>query len=433
MKYKWNFVCLVSTLIGVVGTFYFAQKLGESQALLWALGGIFVVLHLLSWVYFYRLVISPIRILESGMGLLQSQDFSSRLTRVGQKDADNLVAVFNEMISRLREERLLVQETNHFLDLLINASPMGIVMLDLDKRVKVANPATFRLLSIGDGVDLIGMSVRDLSDNSSVDLSTIPLGGRVTVRPTGTKIIKCSHLSFQRMGMKQSFYLIESLAEEVRRAERETYEKVVRMIAHEVNNTNAGMTSTLQSIHDILQHEEGYGDLVEAIESCSFRTEQMSAFIRDIANVVKIPEPRMIEDDIHALLIRCIRFMEIPCRQREIIIEEAFVNAPLVVAHDATLIEQAILNILKNAMESIGQNGEIIVRTSVAPKGIVIEDNGPGIPRDVENKIFTPFFSTKENGQGIGLLFINEVLDRHKCMYTLKTDSDGKTRFTILF
>lgn len=110
---------------------------------------------------------------------------------------------------------------------------------------------------------------------------------------------------------------------------------------------------------------------------------------------------------------------------------------------DASLFEQVLVNIIKNAAESIegaaeeetvkpGKRGEIIIKT-IAPANVEIIDNGPGISKEVEAKLFSPFFSTKPNGQGIGLIFIREVLARHGCTFSLRTYSDGLTRFRILF
>lgn len=100
--------------------------------------------------------------------------------------------------------------------------------------------------------------------------------------------------------------------------------------------------------------------------------------------------------------------------------------------------EQVLVNIIKNAPKyrgdagENGQQGEIIVRTT-APASVEVVDNGPGISKETEAKLFSPFFSTKPNGQGIGLVFIREVLSRHGCTFSLRTYSDGLTRFRILF
>ena len=99
---------------------------------------------------------------------------------------------------------------------------------------------------------------------------------------------------------------------------------------------------------------------------------------------------------------------------------------------DAALFEQVLVNIIKNAAESIETDGEIIVRT-LAPATVEVIDNGQGISKETEAKLFSPFFSTKPNGQGIGLIFIREVLMRHGCTFSLRTYVDGLTRFRIIF
>ena len=100
---------------------------------------------------------------------------------------------------------------------------------------------------------------------------------------------------------------------------------------------------------------------------------------------------------------------------------------------DTSLFEQVLVNIIKNAAESIGEEGNIFIRTSVFPTMLEIADTGAGISKEVEAKLFSPFFSTKPNGQGIGLIFIREVLMKHGCTFSLRTYSAGLTRFRIRF
>ena len=104
-----------------------------------------------------------------------------------------------------------------------------------------------------------------------------------------------------------------------------------------------------------------------------------------------------------------------------------------VVDLDNSLFEQVLVNIIKNASESIDHDGEIYIRTSRNPVCLEIADTGKGIDKETEAKLFSPFFSTKCGGQGIGLIFIREVLQKHNCSFSLRTYADGLTRFRILF
>lgn len=97
-------------------------------------------------IVFYRRMIKPLHSIAGGMDLLKEQDFSSRLGRVGQPEADRVVDVFNKMMDQLKNERLHLREQNHFLDLLVNASPMGVIILNLDHRILSVNPAACQML-----------------------------------------------------------------------------------------------------------------------------------------------------------------------------------------------------------------------------------------------------------------------------------------------
>ena len=105
------------------------------------------------------------------------------------------------------------------------------------------------------------------------------------------------------------------------------------------------------------------------------------------------------------------------------------------VVADSVQMEQVILNIVKNAAESIKGAGEIRIKLDHKKSGLLLEisNNGEPIPEETSRQLFTPFFTTKPDGKGIGLTFVREVLNRHKADYSLKTDSDGITRFSIMF
>ena len=205
------------------------------------------------------------------------------------------------------------------------------------------------------------------------------------------------------------------------------------MIAHEVNNSVAGITSTLDTVDDALQTMEDTEDLRDVMKVCIERSYSMSRFITNFADVVKIPEPQTEEVCLNDRVIACKRFMENICQSRNINLHLELCEENPVVSIDTSLFEQVIINIIKNSAESIGENGEIIIRTSVSPLMLEIGDTGQGISKEVEAKLFSPFFSTKPNGQGIGLIFIREVLMKHDCTFSLRTYPDGITRFRICF
>jgi signal transduction histidine kinase len=205
------------------------------------------------------------------------------------------------------------------------------------------------------------------------------------------------------------------------------------MIAHEVNNSVAGITSTLDTVNDVLQSMEDTEDLCDVMKVCIERSYSMSRFITNFANVVKIPEPQLEEAKLNNRVVACKTFMENICLSKDIKLTMDLCEENPTVLLDISLFEQVLINIIKNSAESIEANGHISIRTSASPLMLEIGDTGAGISKEVEAKLFTPFFSTKPNGQGIGLIFIREVLMKHGCTFSLRTYPDGITRFRICF
>ena len=431
MKLK-SFFFILAFLLIVVWIILLFVATQENGWKFYLIEGI-VTFSLFYLIYFYRKVVKPLNSIAGGMDLLQAQDFSSRLSPVGQREADRIVSIFNRMMNQLKEERLRLREQNHFLDLLISVSPMGVIILTLDERISMANKAALEFLDEGTEEDIMNKTMDELSGSLAEELNQIPKDTTVTIRLSDSRIYRCSRLSFIDRGFAHPFYLIESLTSEVMKAEKKAYEKVIRMIAHEVNNSVAGITSTLDTIDDALQTIDDTEDIREVMKVCVERSYSMSRFITNFADVVKIPEPQKEEVHLNDRVTACKIFMENLCQNRDIDLHLELCEENPVVSMDTSLFEQVLINIIKNATESIDTNGKIFIRTSASPLMLEIGDTGKGISKEVETKLFTPFFSTKPNGQGIGLIFIREVLMKHGYTFSLRTYPDGITRFRICF
>ena len=432
MKLKFLFLILAFLLIVAWGLMFLMLPVAEMGWKFYLVEGIITV-SLVYLVYFYRKVVKPLDSIANGMDLLREQDFSSRLSPVGQREADRIVQIFNRMMSQLKEERLHLREQNHFLDLLISVSPMGVVILTLDGKISMVNKAALQFLDIPSEDDLLGKAMEEVEGALAEEMARLPKDTSETIRLSDSRIYRCSRLSFVDHGFAHPFYLVESLTSEVMKAEKKAYEKVIRMIAHEVNNSVAGITSTLDTVDGALQVMEDADDLREVMKVCVERSYSMSRFITRFADVVKIPEPQLEKVNLNDRVEACKRFMENICQERDITLCMELCEEHPMVKIDTSLFEQVIINIIKNSAESIGEKGRIIIRTSASPLMLEIADTGKGINKEVESKLFSPFFSTKPNGQGIGLIFIREVLMKHGCTFSLRTYEDGLTKFRICF
>lgn len=435
MKLRYLFVILALLVItpSVLLFFLLYNKGGGSLYVTEAI--IFVTIIFIF--YFYRKVLKPLDSIAGGMDLLSAQDFSSRLSPVGQAEADRIVVLFNKLMERVKEERMNRIEQNYFLSLLIEESPMGVVLLDYNDCITLLNPAAKQFMAIDEGC--VGSSIHSLDSHLAREILKIEQGDKKTIRLDGTAIYRCSRLSFMNGGFCRPFIIIEPLTDEIFRAEKSAYGKVIRMIAHEVNNSVAGVTSALATISEVLATtteatmEKDIADIRDVLKVCEERGYNMSRFIADFAGVVKIPELVLHEVHINECVLPCICLMKHKCREQNITLRTMLTEEPVIVNADTTLFEQVVLNIMKNSIESIGKGGEIIVETFASPARILITDNGHGISADDSSRIFSPFFSTKANGQGLGLMFVREILTKHGCLFSLATASDGFTRFEIIF
>ena len=423
MKLKHYFLLLAVGIVLLAGVALFGT-FRSHPTLFYVTEGFVVVLLFYLW-YFYRKTIRPYDTLIGGIELVRDLDLTTRLAPSGQHETDIIVRTFNDLLNRLRSEHLKLEEQYTFLNLLIEASPMGVIQCDLDGHITTMNPAAREMLS---------PTVEEA-------MRTLPLGETTTVRlPGEPQLFRISHQSFPDRGYQHPFFLIESLTSEVRLAEKAAYERVIRMIAHEVNNSVAGIVSLVHS--SLSKSVASQSQLtVHSWDSASERLSALSAFVTRFAEVVKIPQPQLQLCDLSEEVEACRPFLENQCTQAHVRIDFQLTDEAIPVHLDTVLFQQVLINIVKNAVESeqFKMKSEkfaaatITVTTSL-PSKLVITDNGHGIPPSVATHLFTPFFSTKPQGQGLGLLLIRDILTAHHCTFSLLTDAkDHLTRFTIQF
>lgn len=372
----------------------------------------------------------PQNAVARGLELIQAQDYNNRLVKVGEPNSDRIVALFNSLIDKLRAERLQNREQESLLKLLIEASPMGVVMLDFDNQVTMANKSFLKIFNITNLSEIEGKKINEIKGDLISQMIKVELGKSEIIKKGNYQIYRVYHLNFIQEGFKREFFLLESLTEEIMKAERAGYEKVIRTISHEVNNTMGGVRSILDTIRDHTEDEE----IKEILESCSRRCDKMCDFIREYAEVVKLPNPILKPLDLEKEIYSMLPFLR--QMSKEGITFTFKDNADdAIIRGDSAMIQQAIVNIVKNALDNIEDEGFIEINTNNEDGRLKlsIANNGLPISEDVSSKLFTPFFTTKKDGKGIGLMLVREVLMRHKGEYSLYTDQSGITRFEVWF
>ncbi len=408
---------------------YFIFK--DNKLLFIASEFLILVSIIISW-QLYKELIRPLQTLMNGVEAIKDKDFNVKFVTTGKYEMDQLINVYNQMIDHLREERTRQEQQHFFLDKLIQTSPTGIIILDYDEKVQQVNPKACELLSI-DEKQVIGKSIEEIAIPVMQEIRHVKSGEAKTVSLNGVHTFKLQKSHFIDRGFPRSFVMIEELTTEILAAEKKAYGKVIRMMAHEVNNTIGPVNSILQSTLKTtdLWQEEKNKTLQHALQVAVDRNHNLNIFMRNFADVVRLPEPTKKKIDLHKLIKSVTTLMEHKADEKQIEFQYNLSSEPITITGDEQQLEQALINIVKNAIEAIEGKGTINITTTDHPKKLIITDTGKGISKEDSDHLFSPFFSTKKDGQGVGLTLVKEILLNHRFEFSLKTIEPGKTVFDI--
>ncbi len=391
----------------------------ESHKLLFILAEAVILVSIVISLNLYKQLINPLVYLKQGVNAIKDQDFTVKFLATGQKEVDELVDVYNRMIDELRTERTKQQEQHFFLEKLIQTSPTGIVILDYDGEVKQINPKAKEIISA--------------SPSLLEQLKSLQIGGAKIIRIGGPRSYKVQKSKFIDRGFERVFMMIAEVTAEIFEAEKNVYSKVIRMMAHEVNNTVGPVNSIMNSVLTHQQNDPITSDqlLNNALQVAIDRNQNLNIFMRNFADLVKLPEANKKQINLISLVKSLSELMLFSAKEKQVKIELVLPNEPYYIQADAQQLEQALINIVKNAMEAIELQGLITITLNPIEHQLVITDNGAGIAKGHTEQLFSPFFSTKKDGQGIGLTLVREILLNHGFEFSLNTES-GLTKFSIV-
>jgi len=396
----------------------------------------FFLLSLLAGVGLMRSLFEPVNLLRSSVEFIEAGEFSTRLRETGRPELDPLIRVYNRMADTLRQERVRSEEQERFLERIIRASPSGILTLDLDGRVTMANPAACAFLQREAG-DLTGRPLAGAGSPLADALAALEPEQSRIVSLQGSRRIRCQASTFMDRGFARRFLVLDELTEELHRSEKAAYEKLIRLMSHEVANTAGAVGSLLDSCLACAGRlpEPDRADYAGALGIAIARVGRMNEFMQGFAEVVRLPTPRRQPCDLRGLVEDVVILFREEAERRRVAWMWEVTDGALLVSLDRTQMEQVLVNILKNGLEAIGTGGTITLRLGCnhARPYAVVEDSGGGIPEEVRDQLFTPFFTTKPDGQGLGLTLAREVLLAHGFDFSLENKPAGGARFTILF
>ncbi len=346
-------------------------------------------------------------------------DFSFGITWDRYGDLIELVDAHNELGQALRDQRLSLVQRELLLDTMVQNTPVAMLLLDPVRRVVLGNLAARRML--GDGRRLEGHSLDGLLQAAPPAVNEAFARGGDGMFTVGDEdhedIYHLARRVFRLNGRPHELVLLRQMTAELRRQEVQTWKKVIRVISHELNNSLAPIASLAHSGAELLrrgQHEK----LPVALATIEERARHLEGFLRDYARFAKLPAPR-------SEPVRLPQFCGKLRTQVDFAIEGTIPDE--IARFDPAQIEQALLNLLKNAHESGTAAGTVSLAVRRVGEGWRIEvlDRGSGMNEAVLANALLPFYSTKRSGTGLGLALAREIAEAHGGRIALLNRSGG--------
>jgi len=348
------------------------------------------------------------RALSDGIVSLKDRDFSVSVTQATQDEMGELVANYNTLGERLRVERQSLYQRELMLDTVIQTTPLALVLTNEGDAVLYSNVAARQLFGAGrklEGerflryLEAAPAPLREAIERGGDTLFTLELGGE-------PQVYHVSQRRFLLNAIPHRLLLLKQLTREINSQEVATWKKVIRVIAHELNNSLAPISSLAHSGQILANAPPDPAQLSRVFATIEERARHLAGFIEGYSQFAKLPQPRVAPVAWDVLLERL-----------RVVVQFTLVGTPphRAISFDATQIEQALINLLKNARESGSGVADIELSVSLAGGGCSVEvrDRGPGFtPSALENAL-VPFYSTKQTGTGLGLTLCREIVEAH--------------------
>lgn len=429
-----NKLLLVSVLLHVF-FFSFAFVFREVIGYWFFLIELVLIISLSIFIWLIRKALQPLEYIDIFSTLLKEEEFTSRFSYLNQSDLDKLISQFNILLERLHKERLVAGERHHVFEKLMDESPIGVLLLDTNHQISEYNPSAIRLLQNIDQSKLTdkNFKLEIQSINKNYSLQNIAINQHQLISRGDGKRLKIGHYQFRDRGFYRSFYLIEEFTNSLIKSQKESYENLIKTMSHEVNNTIAITNSLLESSLSFKEQlsQESAVDFEKALRIVIARCYSLNQFMQGYSEIVKLQKPVKMQFNLTQLVENLSNLFYSEMSKNKIHLKMDL-EKDLHINADPHLVEQALINILKNAIEAIEdrqQNDnrneiEIKLKFKFELKTIQLDiiDSGCGISSEVKQQLFTPFFTTKATGQGIGLMLIDEILTSHDFQYQLNNN-----------
>jgi nitrogen fixation/metabolism regulation signal transduction histidine kinase len=354
-------------------------------------------------------VVYPLQTLSNLLAALREEDFSIRAR--GERRDDPLGEVLIEMnalADTLREQRLGALEATSLLRTVMEEIPVAVFSFDPERRLRLANRAGERLLSrpierlLGRTADELGLGSFLGTGGPSIVAGTFPGG-------TGRWEVRTGH--FRQGGIPLELLVMTDVSQSLRDEERQAWQRLIRVIGHEINNSLAPIKSIAHSLERILSRDpkptDWDVDMRSGLQVVASRADSLSRFTAAYSQLARLPAPTLKPVDLPKLVARVV---ELERRK----VARVSGGPPITIQADPDQLEQLLINLLRNAVDvTVDSPGAVTIGWDVGDGRLRlrVEDEGPGLSNTTN--LFVPFFTTKPGGSGIGLVLCRQIAEAH--------------------
>ena len=437
-------VLLFLTLL-LVFVLAYSEKYKLSMILVGALAALQVILLI-------RYVERTNRKLTQFLQAIRHADFSSSFSDPGLgKTFENLNKEFNRVIEEFRKYRAEKEEHFNYLQTVVQHVSIGIIAFRKDGKVDIFNNAIKRLLKIKNLRYM--QDLKKVKDDLPETLLKLKAGDSTVLKVFVEEEllqIAVNATEFRLRGEDYVLISFQNITAELDEKEIESWQKLIRVLTHEITNSITPITSLASTIKDMLfvsengktllqeLEEEDVESIEGAIDTIQGRSQGLLNFVEIYRNLTRIPKPNFRYFRVSETFERSIQLLKPKIDQQGITCETRVFPPDMMITADPDLVDQVVINLILNAMDAVKETEDpkISILASLNSNNRVVidfKDNGSGIKPDIMDKIFMPFFTSKKHGSGIGLSLSRQIMHLHKGSITVKSKLGEGTIFTLTF
>ncbi|WP_343854830.1 sensor histidine kinase [Algoriphagus jejuensis] len=436
-------IALITTCLFLGIWLFYAQNLWLAPAIL-ALIVIFLAGEMIYYVNSINHKLA--RFLDS----IRFTDFSSSFTSDSKMGGSfrEVNKAFNEVMEVFKQTRAEKEEQMLFLQIIIQHINTGIISFNSAGKIGVINNAAKHLLQIPQFRDITDLG--KLSPKLLKEVTDMKPGQRISFRVNSNLHLIIQSASLKMGGQSWSLLSLQNINAELQSNELEAWQNLTKVLRHEIMNSITPISSLVESLRTILDEDsyvqqegflikkDGFQDIQEGLDTIANRSKGLVSFVNAYRDYTNIPEPKKELIPVRVLFENVIGLMKEELKSKHIDIQTEIVPLELEVLCDPDQITMILINLVKNAAESVQNQADRTIFLRALGQGdlgtsIQVEDNGAGIIPEALERIFVPFYTTKKTGSGIGLAISRQIMNLHRGSLQVTSIPNERTVFSLNF